>query len=539
MPESTDGLSDADLTGQRLMAGFDGLTPTPGILDLIQRERVGGVILFSRNIASAEQLCALTGALQRAARESGHSAPLLIGLDQENGAVRRLGPWATSFPGAMALAATDSEALAEEIAEASGRELAALGVNMNFAPVADVSNNPANPVIGARSFGSDPARVARFVAAQIRGYQRAGVAATLKHFPGHGDTATDSHLALPVIPYDLGRLRALELPPFRAGIAAGAAAVMTAHIALPALTGSHAAPATLAPEIIHGLLREELGFPGVVITDCLEMAAITGTTGTPTAATLALRAGADIALISHREDRQRAALAAIRQALADGWLPRASLIAEARRVLALKRRFFSWDAARRAASGATLATVGSRAHRALALRAYERAVTLLRDRERILPLRLASGERMAIIAWASRALSPVMDAPDQPQILMDALTRRYPAVTGALLGVSTATEARIAARSAAESDTIILLTRDASLDPVQAEAMRDIIAGARAAGRRVIGVAAGVPYDAALFAEIGSWLAIYDDTAPALESAARALTGEARPAGRLPVTLPE
>ena len=200
MARGADGLSDADLTGQRLMAGFDGFTPTADILDLIQRERVGGVILFSRNIATADQLHTLTNALQQAARASGHRYPLLIGLDQENGVVRRLGEWATTFPGAMALAATGSEALAEEVAEASGRELAALGVNSNFAPVADVNNNPANPVIGVRSFGDDPARVARFVAAQTRGYQRAGVAATLKHFPGHGDTGTDSHLALPPIP---------------------------------------------------------------------------------------------------------------------------------------------------------------------------------------------------------------------------------------------------------------------------------------------------------------------------------------------------
>lgn len=540
MDLSTDGLSDADLIGQRLMAGFAGLAPSPGILDLIQRERVGGVILFSRNIASAEQLLTLTSALQRAARKSGHPAPLLIGMDQENGVVRRLGPWATLFPGAMALAATGSEALAEEVAEASGRELAALGVNMNFAPVADVNINPANPVIGVRSFGDSPARVARFVAAQTRGYQRAGVAATLKHFPGHGDTAIDSHLALPVIPYDHERLRAVEAPPFQAGVAAGAAAVMTAHIAQPALTNSPSLPATLAPEVIGRLLREEMGFQGVVITDCLEMAAISKTIGTPAAAALALRAGADIALVSHREDRQRAALAAIYQALADGSLPRVSLGAGTERILALKRRFTSWEAIERAACDDHLSIVGAPAHRALAQRVYERAITLVRDDQGVLPLRLAPNERLGVIAWAPRTLSQVVDTLFQPQRFMDALARHFPTVTvsGALLMEDASEEAREAARSVAEVDVIIMLTRDASLDSKQEETMRGIAAHARTTGRRVIGVAAGVPYDAALFPEIDSWLAIYDDTLPALEAAARVLSGEITPIGRLPVTLP-
>ncbi|HEU0027113.1 MAG TPA: glycoside hydrolase family 3 N-terminal domain-containing protein [Ktedonobacterales bacterium] len=529
-------LSDADLVGQMLMSGFDGLTPTPDILDLIQRERVGGVILFSRNIASAEQALALTSALQRAARESGHAAPLLIGIDQENGDVRRLGPWATAFPGAMALAATNSEALAEEVAEASGRELAALGVNINFAPVADVNNNHANPVIGARSFGDDPAHVARFVAAQTRGYQRAGIAATLKHFPGHGDTATDSHLALPIIPHGRERLRDIEFPPFRAGIAAGAAAVMTAHIALPAISGSPALPATLAPEIIQGMLRDELGFPGVIMTDCLGMAAIAKTVGAPYAAVQTLRAGADIALISCHEDPKRAALAAVRQALADGSLSRAMLMPGAERVLALKRRFLSWEAVDRAASGASLAVVGAPAHRALAERAYERAVTLIRDDEGILPLRIAPGERLAIIAWMARAPNPAVDARYRPDIIVGALARHVPAADS-ILAVDAIADEGAAAQRASEADIVILLTRNASLDPAQAEVMRELAAHARAAGRRVIGVAAGAPYDAARLPGVGAWLAGYDATAPALEVAARALVGAITPTGRLPVAL--
>ena len=214
---------------------------------MIERHRVGGVILFSRNLRDAAQTRALTTALQACAHAAGHPAPLLIATDQENGLVRRLGREATVLPGNMALGATGDARRAYEVARATGRELRALGINMNLAPVADVNNNPRNPVIGVRAFGDDPARVAEMVAAATRGYAEARVVATLKHFPGHGDTQVDLHLTLATVPFDLARLEAVELSPFVAGIAAGAPCVMTAHLALPALTGYATLPATLPP----------------------------------------------------------------------------------------------------------------------------------------------------------------------------------------------------------------------------------------------------------------------------------------------------
>ncbi|MGZ3603235.1 MAG: glycoside hydrolase family 3 protein, partial [Ktedonobacterales bacterium] len=221
-----DDLTEEQQVGQLFMAGFDGLEPTAEILDLIQRRAIGGVILFSRNTHDAEQVATLTRRLQEAAREAGHRYPLLIAIDQENGVVQRLVGIGTQFPGAMALGAAGSEELAYAVAEATGRELRALGINMNLAPVADVNNNPANPVIGVRSFGEDPQKVARLVAATVRGYRAAGVISVLKHFPGHGDTAVDSHLALPSVPHTMERLDAVELPPFKCGIEAGAESVM-------------------------------------------------------------------------------------------------------------------------------------------------------------------------------------------------------------------------------------------------------------------------------------------------------------------------
>ena len=204
--------------GQTLMIGFYGRTIPREVIDLIQHEHIGGIILFSRNIGNAQEVRALTHELQRIAKDGGHRYPLLIAIDQENGFVRRLKDGTTIFPGNMALGATGSTQLAYDVAHATGEELHALGINTNFAPVADVNNNAANPVIGVRSFGDNPQRVAEFVVSAMRGYRDAHIIPCLKHFPGHGDTYVDSHLALPTIPHSLERLEQVELVPFHAGI---------------------------------------------------------------------------------------------------------------------------------------------------------------------------------------------------------------------------------------------------------------------------------------------------------------------------------
>src|SRR6266853_188024 len=306
--------------GQLLMVGFWGITPSQEIIDLIQRHHVGNIILFSRNIRDTQQVLELTKNLQKIAKEAGQRYPLLIGIDQENGIVQRLGEAATILPGNMALGAIGSEEISYMVAQATGNELKALGINMNLAPVVDVNNNPANPIIGVRSFGEEPLLVARLGAAMVRGYRASGVLSCIKHFPGHGDTAVDSHLALPVIPYTLQRLEALELVPFRAGIEAGAESVMIAHVAFPALTHDAALPATLSSAIIQGLLRDKIGYKGVIISDCLEMQAISDTFGTELAAVMALQAGIDLVLVSHHSTRQRGSFEAIREAALTGEL---------------------------------------------------------------------------------------------------------------------------------------------------------------------------------------------------------------------------
>lgn len=268
-----------------LQPGFTGTTAPDWLLRRLG-EGLASVGLFGRNIESPDQLAALTAQL-RAVRDD-----VLVAIDEEGGDVTRLEVrHGSSFPGNFALGSVDDVDLTREVARELGRRLAECGVNLNWAPSADVNSNPGNPVIGVRSFGADTALVARHTAAYVEGLQSAGVAACTKHFPGHGDTEVDSHHALPRIDVDLDTLHARELVPFRAAIAAGSQCVMSAHILLPAL--DPARPATLSPQILTGLLRQELGYEGLIVTDGMEMDAIAGTYGIERGSVLAIAAGAD------------------------------------------------------------------------------------------------------------------------------------------------------------------------------------------------------------------------------------------------------
>jgi beta-N-acetylhexosaminidase len=305
-----------------LCVGFAGKTPSPEVLELIARG-VGGVILFSRNLESAEQVAELSAALKRAA-----GRPLLVSIDQEGGRVARLrAPQGfTELPPMRALGQADDELLAFEAGALLGRELRAVGVDQDYAPVVDVDTNPANPVIGDRSLSRDPEVVGRLGGALARGLQSAGVAACAKHFPGHGDTSQDSHVDLPRLPHALPRLLEVELPPFAALARAGVAAVMTAHVVFEALDAGR--PATLSPPVL-ALLRERCGFAGCCVSDDLEMKAIAAHVPLEVAAPGAVAAGVDQLLVCHTPAVQHAAIDLVRRAVEDGRIPRARL-AEAR-----------------------------------------------------------------------------------------------------------------------------------------------------------------------------------------------------------------
>ncbi|MFF5173033.1 glycoside hydrolase family 3 protein [Micromonospora sp. NPDC000089] len=371
-PHRAGGATDRHLAGLAaavLQPGFVGATPP----DWVRRwlaDGLGGVVLFARNIVDPGQLAALTATL-RAERPD-----VLVAIDEEAGDVTRIeSARGSSRPGNLALGAVDDPGLTEEVARDLGAELAALGVTLNYAPDADVNNNPANPVIGVRSFGADPGLVARHTAAWVRGLQSAGVAACAKHFPGHGDTRVDSHHELPRITADRAALDAGELAPFRAAVAAGVQAVMTGHLLVPALDPE--LPATLSRWILGDLLRDELGFSGVVVTDAVEMRAVADRYGFRGAAVRALAAGAD-AICVGGERADEAAAGQLRDAIVaavrDGTLPEERLAEAAKRVGQLA----AWAVSARAARPARgLASTGDSA---IGLLAARRAVRVRGDR---------------------------------------------------------------------------------------------------------------------------------------------------------------
>ncbi|MDX3852046.1 glycoside hydrolase family 3 protein [Streptomyces sp. AK02-01A] len=313
-----------------LQPGFLGTTAPDWLLRRIG-EGLSSVGLFGRNIDSPEQLAALT---ERLRAERGD---LLVAIDEEGGDVTRLEVrHGSSFPGNYALGEVDDLDLTRAVARELGRRLAECGVNLNWAPSADVNSNRDNPVIGVRSFGADPALVARHTAAYVEGLQSAGVAACTKHFPGHGDTAVDSHLSMPRIDVDLDTVHARDLLPFRAAIAAGSKSVMSAHILLPALDPNR--PATLSPQILTGLLREELGFEGLIVTDGMEMQAIASTYGIERGSVLAIAAGADAICVGGGLADEETVLRlrdALVAAVRDGELPEERLADAAARVRGL------------------------------------------------------------------------------------------------------------------------------------------------------------------------------------------------------------
>ena len=327
--------------GQVLCLGFDGTALNAELHVLLEDLCVGGLVYFERNVASRAALARLSADVQALAKARGLPG-LILNIDQEGGRVTRLraAKGFTEFPSPRAVAASGGAAAVRAVGAVMAAELRSVGINMNLAPVLDVDSNPANPVIGARAFGSDPIQVAECGVALIETLQGAGVMAVGKHFPGHGDTAIDSHQALPVVPHDRSRLAAVEFPPFQAAIAAGVAGIMAAHIHFPAIEPTPNLPGTLSPRVLTDLLRGELGYEGLVLTDSLEMGAL-GASGypPPEAAARALAAGADLLLMNAGLAVHRQVHAYIVEAVRRGRIPEERLDAAVRAVLRTKERF--------------------------------------------------------------------------------------------------------------------------------------------------------------------------------------------------------
>jgi len=336
-----DGMGIERKLGQMMIAGVPGANHTPEAAKIVTRVYIGGVVLFGYNLSTRENNIQFIESLQEDAMSSS-GIPLFVSIDQEGGRVLRITDGVTQFPGNMALGVGDDPGITKKLARILGMQLRGCGVNMNLAPVIDVNNNPGNPVINTRSFGSRAALVSAMGAQYIRGLQGSLCIAVGKHFPGHGDTNKDSHLTLPVVTHNWQRLRAIELAPFRRAVSAGVEAIMTAHIAYPNALGSHV-PATLSREMLTGLLRDEMRFEGLVITDDMEMAAVSSSIDIGEAAVRSVEAGADIVLTSASGASVYRIFDALRAAVAGGRISEERVDRSVARILELKLRYAIMD----------------------------------------------------------------------------------------------------------------------------------------------------------------------------------------------------
>ncbi|MFI7013468.1 glycoside hydrolase family 3 N-terminal domain-containing protein [Streptomyces sp. NPDC050164] len=497
--------------------------------ELVAKYRVGGIIYFAwaHNTREPHQIADLSNGIQRASLDLPRGLPVLVSTDQEHGIVARVGRPATLFPGAMAVGAGGSRSDARTLGRIAGRELRAMGIRQDYSPVADVNVNPANPVIGVRSFGADPRAVATLVAAEVAGYQGAGVAATAKHFPGHGDTNVDSHTGFPTITHSRELWEKLDAPPFRAAIAAGIDSIMTAHLMVPALDDS-GDPATLSRPILTGILRERLGYDGVVVTDSLGMEGVRTKYGDDRVPVLALKAGVDQLLNPPDLDLAwHAVLAAVRS----GELTEARLDESILRILRLKTKLGLFRAPYVSHDGVDR-TVGTRAHLAAADRIAERTTTLLVNERRLLPLSRRRHPKVLVVGADPASPSGTTGPPTG--VLAAALTEL--GFTATALPTGTAPSAAVIARAVAaarDADAVVAATYNVTAGSSQKTLVEQLVA----TGRPVVAVAIRNPYDVAQLPSVPACLAAYSWTDVELRAAARAIAGRVDPRGKLPVAV--
>lgn len=508
---------------------------------VIAPHEVGSLLTFLNGEADAAEAAAANNRLQEAAARTRLAVPLLIGGDFDQGLASQVVGGVTDFPTQMGIAAVSDEDAAEREAYIAGREARALGFHWTSMPCADVNTNPANPVIGVRSFGDDPAVVARLTAAQVRGYERAGVLGTVKHFPGHGAARVDSHLGLPRITASWTEMEHIHLPPFVSAIEAGSPAVMTAHIVFDALDPE--LPATLSHRVLTGLLRDDLGFDGIIVTDLMSMRAIAVRWDPGEAAVLAVRAGADIVMAAGSDEDARLTLQALVNDAQSDPAFRARVEQSARRVLYSKAALGLFDGAQ-----VDLSSISEQAGTPEALSLSDhiaaRSITLLKN-DGALPF-TGEGEASTLIAGITHlsrsGRPPVTHVP----LVADMVAERTPGrVRTWIAGSDDPTDAEIAeAVSAAESaGRIIVLTYSRGELP---SGQARLVGALNEIGKPLVAVATGTPYDAASYPQVRAALATYALnfvprmlTSPRVLSAAIEVIFGKEAVGRLPVRLPQ
>lgn len=509
----------AEKVGQLFVVGFEGFDPPAHILDWLAEGRIGGVILFSRNVDNPRQLANLTEQCHDAAKQ-----PILIGIDQEGGAVARLRDDFTESPGAMALsAAKDGEQHTERVSRVLADEMHALGINWTYAPVLDITYNIDNPTVGVRSAGADKMRVSQIASAAVRGFQAGGVAACGKHFPGLGNTAIDTHLALPTLDAPLEQLLENDLTPYRAVIETGIASIMTTHTIFSALDDTY--PATLSPVIVRQLLRDTLQFDQVVVTDCLEMKAIADHYGEGEAAVLAVLAGIDILLISHTRSHQEAAYDAVLAAAESGRISEDVLDAAIARIQAMKTRYAIQHTPH-------INTIQAPEHIETVNAAARAGVVLVKPHE---ALPLPADKSIGLIEFASLMDSEVMERGEHTGFGRRLLAKAPHINTVALKSVNTSDDhIKQAHELAQNSDILIIATRNAHLIANQRQLAQQFIG---AATGQVLLLCLRNPYDMAALSGAHGIVCTCGDSTPSLQAAVDALLGDYTPSGTLPIQI--
>ncbi|ATB27301.1 glycoside hydrolase family 3 protein [Melittangium boletus] len=489
---------------------------------LVERYHLGGIIYFTwtNNLGNPEQIARLSNGLQEVAMRQERPIPLLISTDQEHGVVVRVTEPATQFPGNMALGATRNLEDARQAAVITARELSALGINLNFGTVADVNSNPLNPVIGVRSFGLDPALVSSFTQVQVNAMQGEGMAATVKHFPGHGDTEVDSHYGLPIIHRSREQFDAVDLPPFVAAIDAQVDAIMSAHIVVPALERS-GLPATLSRSVMTDLLRGQLGFQGVVVSDSLSMqgAKPYGDDSDARVPVEALKAGVDMLLLPSRID---VAFNAVREAVIGGEISQERLDEAVGRILTLKQK--RGVLARPLVDLSLLERVGAAEHLAVADALTERGITLVKNEAGVLPLKPEVG-KVLVTGWGAAPIDTLARELTQRGLSVETLeTGTTPEQAGIAQAVASAGRADI---------TVVLVTRVWT-----SQAQRDLVRALQDSKKPVVVVSVREPYDISYLPGVSTFVATYGFRSVSMKALARVLVGEVNPSGRLPVAIP-
>ncbi|PAD33400.1 glycoside hydrolase family 3 N-terminal domain-containing protein [Paenibacillus sp. 7523-1] len=504
-------------------------TVNEGLKSSIHNQDLGGLILFDKNIVDTRQITTFTHNLQKEAGD----IPMFLGIDQEGGVIKRI-PGGTNLPGQMALGATGDSALSEAAGQLTGEELKALGLNINFAPVLDINSNPDNPIIGMRSFSSDADLVTRLGLATITGLRQSGVIAAVKHFPGHGDTMVDSHLGLPVLTHNRERLDSVELKPFQAAIENGVEMIMTAHIAFPAIDNEQVTslkdgqrvpvPATLSKKVLNGLLREELGYEGIIISDAFTMDGIAEHFGEDQAVERAVNAGVDIILMPQN---CAAAHQTLVNAVKNGTIPIDTIHASVERILELKAKYGLFERSESLTSklAELNQVIGSEGHREVEREIAERAVTLLASRDGKRPDSLQQGDRVVIVAAEEE------QAKQLERQLKQASKNLSLKTDIALIGQAQTKE------TVAKADYVILASYQFRNVASQFgwSAYQTLINEMNTRNQRYTLLSLGNPYETIYLKNIRSGLAVYGKQEPNTEAGINVLLGHQEATGKLPV----